>query len=242
MRDDTTTALKRLRFRMLTAAYSNNDFWTQRTAFITDQAVAALARREPTAAEDVAKLLLNPSPLHDTEILGAAVEAGLDTTGWEERREKNRTYAREASELPAKSDPDTEAQRLWASLYDHYPQIAAALATFLRAMPDTWHEDLFTISPYSSRGHRRHGEAPGPETAPYDAMDWEDCLACLEAQDQCRYHRGVGVGMEYQADLIKTLLSDHAAIEYVQERHAELDRQARQADTQATPAAEGAGI
>ncbi|MEU9397700.1 hypothetical protein AB0D86_48000 [Streptomyces sp. NPDC048324] len=240
MRDDTTTALSRLRFRLLAAAYSNTDFWTQRTAFITDQAVAALARRDATAAEDLAKSLLTPRPLHDTEILGAAVEAGLDTTGWEERREKTRAYAREASELPPKSDPDTEAQRVWASLYDHYPQIAAALATFLRGMPDSWREDLFTISPYSSRGHRRHGETPGPETAPYDPMDWEDCPACIEAQDQCRYHRGVFAGMEYQAGLIKTLLSDHAAIEYVQERHAALESQARQADTQATPAAEGA--
>jgi hypothetical protein len=223
---------------MLTAAYSNTDFWTQRTAFITDQAVATLARRDPTAAEDLAAVLLAPRPLEDIEILGAAVEAGLDTTGWEERREKNRTYTREASELPAKSDPDTEAQRVWASLHDHYPQIAAALATFLRAMPDTWREDLFTISPYSSRGHRRTSETPGPETAPYDPMDWEDCLACLEAQDQCRYHRGVSAGMEYQSDLIKTLLSDGAAIEYVQERHAELAR-ARRAEPTAAEA-EGA--
>ncbi|MGW2612274.1 hypothetical protein ACWC4A_49630 [Streptomyces mirabilis] len=40
-----TTQLARLRTRMLATAYSNADFWTQRTAFLTDQAVAALARR-----------------------------------------------------------------------------------------------------------------------------------------------------------------------------------------------------
>ncbi|MFB8137458.1 hypothetical protein [Streptomyces mirabilis] len=34
-----TTQLARLRTRMLATAYSNADFWTQRTAFLTDQAV-----------------------------------------------------------------------------------------------------------------------------------------------------------------------------------------------------------
>lgn len=49
-----TTQLTRLRTRMLAAAYSNTDFWVQRTAFVTDQAVAALARLDPTTAEALA--------------------------------------------------------------------------------------------------------------------------------------------------------------------------------------------
>ncbi|MFE2490518.1 hypothetical protein ACFVRU_00340 [Streptomyces sp. NPDC057927] len=64
---------------------------------------------------------------------------------------------------------------------------------------------------------------PGPETAPYDPLDWEDCLACAEVRDQCRYHRGVFVGMEYQRALIKTALTDHTAIDQLQQRHAELE-------------------
>ncbi|MFF3139560.1 hypothetical protein [Streptomyces mirabilis] len=64
---------------------------------------------------------------------------------------------------------------------------------------------------------------PGPETAPYDPLDWEDCLACAEVRDQCRYHRGVFVGMEYQRTLIKTALTDHTAIDQLQQRHAELE-------------------
>jgi hypothetical protein len=224
-----TTHLTRLRTRMLATAYSNADFWTQRTAFLTDQAVAALARRDPTAAEDLAASLMRPEPLHDTQILGAAVEGGIDTSTWEERREKIRTYARDAYELSPKSDPATEAKRIWASLYDNYPQIADALAAYLREMPPTWREDLFTTSPHSPAARRTASEHPGPETAPYDPLDWEDCPACTEAQDQCRYHRGVFAGMEYQRDLITTALTDHAAIDQLQQRHAELETKAAQA-------------
>ncbi|MDL5198669.1 hypothetical protein [Streptomyces sp. ALI-76-A] len=223
-----TTQLARLRARMLATAYSNADFWTQRTAFLTDQAVTALARRDPAAAEDLAASLLAPEFINDTQVLGAAVEAGIDTSTWEERRNKIRTYARDAYELPSKSDPTTEAQRIWASLYDHYPQIAAALAVFLQGLPPTWREDLFT-SPHAPAASRRTAELPGPETAPYDPQDWEDCPACTEAQDQCRYHRGVFTGMEYQRALVTTALTDHAAVDQLMQRHAELEASADQA-------------
>ncbi|MEV6841067.1 hypothetical protein AB0N17_42440 [Streptomyces sp. NPDC051133] len=231
---DSTPQLTRLRTRMLSTAYTNADIWTRDSAYLTDQAVAALARRDPGAAENLAKSLLAPEFLNDTRILGAAVEAGIDTTGWEERREKIRAYAREAYELSPKTDPADEAGRIWASLYDHYPQIAAALADFLRAMPDTWREDLFTTSPHSPAAIPQTRELPGPETAPYDPQDWEDCPACAEAQDSCRYHRGIYEGMEYQRDLITTALTDHTAMDQLQHRHAELDAQRAR---QATPAA-----
>ncbi|MGA5508926.1 hypothetical protein [Streptomyces umbrinus] len=182
---DSTTQLTRLRARMLATAYSNADFWTQRTAFLTDQAVAALARRDRAAAEALAASLLTPEFIDDTQVLGAAQEAGIDTSTWEARREKIRAYAREAYELPSKSDPATEARRIWASLYGNYPQIAAALIVLLRDLPTTWHEDLFTSS--HGPATRWAAELPGPETAPYDPLDWEDCPACTEAQDQCRY-------------------------------------------------------
>ncbi|MBZ6295820.1 hypothetical protein KVH30_34950 [Streptomyces olivaceus] len=60
-------------------------------------------------------------------------------------------------------------------------------------------------------------------------MDWEDCPACAEAQDQCRYHRGFAAGMEYQRDLIITVLTDHAAIDQLQQRHGELKTKAAHA-------------
>lgn len=155
---DTTTHLTRLRTRLLAAAYANADFWTRRTALLTDQSLAALARRDPTAAEDLAARQLAPEFLHDTQILGAAIDAGIDTGHWEERREKIRADAREASELAPQSDPATEAKRIWAPLYDHYPTIAAALIDFLTDLPPTWREDLFTRSSLSpappARRHR----------------------------------------------------------------------------------------
>ncbi|MDX3523696.1 hypothetical protein [Streptomyces scabiei] len=218
-----TTHLTRLRTRMLATAYGNADIWTRSSAFLTDQAVAALARRDPAAAEALAKSLLAPEFLHDTQVLGAAVEAGIDTSTWEERREKIRTYAREAYELSCKSDPATEASRIWASLYEHHPQIAAALTDFLRAMPDTWREDLFTISPHSPAALPHTRELPAPETAPYDPLYWEDCPACAEAQAQCRYHAGFFAGMEYQRALVTTAMTDHTAIDQLQQRHTELE-------------------
>ncbi|MFJ4980360.1 hypothetical protein ACIP6X_34445 [Streptomyces coeruleorubidus] len=206
-----TTQLTRLRTRLLAAAYTNADFWTRRTALLTDQALSALARRDPTAAEDLSTRQLAPEFLHDTQILGAAVEAGIDTSRWVERRNKIRAYAREVSELPPQFDPDTEAKRIWASLYDHYPAIAAALIHLLTDLPPTWREDLFTHSSLSpAPTHPATPELPGPETAPYDEQSWEDCEACAEAQDSCRFHKGVYAGMAYQADLIKTLLTDDA--------------------------------
>ncbi|MFE7077258.1 hypothetical protein ACFU96_44955 [Streptomyces sp. NPDC057620] len=177
----------------------------------------------PAAAEDLAAKLTGPELIYDTHILGAAVEAGIDTTGWEERRDRIRAYARDSYDLAPKSDPGTEAKRLWASLYDNYRPIAAALAAYLHEMPPTWREDLFTTRPHSPAGCPADSEAPGPETAPFDPLDWEDCPACVEAHDQCRYHRGFSAGMKYQSDLINTALTDHAAIDQLQQRHAELD-------------------
>ncbi|WP_331724021.1 hypothetical protein [Streptomyces sp. NBC_00005] len=229
----TTTHLTRLRTRMLATAYSNADFWARRWAFLTDQAVGALARRDPATADALAASLLAPEFLHDTRILGAAVEAGIDSSTWPERRVKIQAYARDAHQLSLRFDPDTEAQRIWASLYEHYRPIAAALAVYLRDLPPTWQEDLFTPSPDSLAHHQTDPERPGPETAPYDALDWEDCPACAEAQDQCRYHRGLFAGMEYQRALIKTVVTDHQAIDHLQQRHHELETSAAQ-----TPAAD----
>ncbi|MEV8435122.1 hypothetical protein [Streptomyces chartreusis] len=230
-----TTHLTRLRARMLATAYSNADFRARRWAVLTDQAVAALARRDPAAAETLAASLLAPEFVDDARILGAAVEAGIDTSGWEERRETIRAYAREAQELSLRVDPGTEARRIWASLYEHYRPIAAALAAHLRSMPTTWQEDLFTPCPDSPELRQATTERPGPETAPY-SQDWEDCPACLEAQDQCRYHQGLVEGVEYQRALITTVVTDHLAIDQLQQRHNEIEASANRKAAAEAPA------
>jgi len=229
---DTVSRLTHLRTRLLGAAYANADMWTQRSALLTDQALAALANRDPAAAEDLAHRQQSPDFLNDTRVLGAAIEAGIDTSHWEERREKIRDYARETDWLSTGTDPDIEAKRLWASLYDHYPALAQALAAHLTGLPPTWQEDLFTRTYlFPAPNGPAMPQLPGPETAPYDEQSWEDCPACAEAQDSCRYHKGVFVGMAYQADLIRTLLADHQATEYVQQRHAELEADTDQSST-----------
>ncbi|MFK0120799.1 hypothetical protein [Streptomyces sp. NPDC090994] len=219
---DAPTHLTRLRTRLLAAAYANTDVRTQCAALRTDQALAALAHHDPAAAEHLAAATLAPDFLDDTRILGAAAQAGIDTSTWEERRAKARAYARDADELPSAADPVTEAQRIWASLYNNYPPIAAALAAYLHALPPTWREDLFTAGPDSPATRRAAAGLPGPETAPYDPLDWEDCPACAEAQESCRYHRGALASMAYQRDLITTALTDDTAIDQLQQRHAAL--------------------
>ncbi|MFE4825068.1 hypothetical protein ACFRFU_53960 [Streptomyces sp. NPDC056704] len=108
-------------------------------------------------------------------------------------------------------------------IYFTWLQSTADLFDFLQGLPPTWREDLFTSSPHSPAATCRTVlELPGPETAPYDRLDWESCPACAEAQDQCRYHHGVFAGMEYQRALITTALTDHTAIDQLQQRHSEL--------------------
>ena len=229
---DTVSRLTHLRTRLLGAAYANADMWTHRTALLTGPALAALAHLDPGAAEDLAHRQIAPDFLSDALVLDAAIQAGIDTSHWEERREKIRAYAREADWLSMTADPDTEAKRLWASLYDHYPAVAQALAAHLAGLPPTWQEDLFTRTYlFPAPNGPAAPQLPGPETAPYDERSWEDCPACAEAQDSCRFHKGVFVGMAYQADLIRTLLADHQATEYVQQRHAELEADTAQSST-----------
>ncbi|MFJ3673723.1 hypothetical protein ACIPSE_45500 [Streptomyces sp. NPDC090106] len=236
-----TTQLTRLRTRMLATAFSNADFWTQRTAFLTDQALAALARRDPSAAEDLAARLTGTKPLHDSQVLAAAADAGIDTSNWPVRREKARAYASEAYSLGSPTDPAVDAHRVWASLYHHHPQLAQALATYLRDLPPTWQEDLFTLSHETRSARLVPAPQTLPEAAPYDPMDWEDCPACVEAEDQCRYHRGVIAGMDYQRDLITTALTDDTAIDQLQQRQSELEAKAAHAKA-AQPTADDAGV
>ncbi|MFF0338079.1 hypothetical protein ACFYUM_36490 [Streptomyces fimicarius] len=216
--------LGRLRERMLATAYSNADFWTQRTAFLTDQAVAALGRLDPEVAEALAgSLLTREAPITDTEILTAASDAGVDTSTWASRRETIRAYSRDADSLPAESGPGVAAERVWASLYHHHPRIAAALAILLRDLPPTWEEDLFTRPAPAPITDRAGSVSCGPEIAPCAPHDPEDCEACIEAGEPCRYHAGFAAGQDYQAALITTALTDPLAAEQLHDRHAAVE-------------------
>ncbi|WP_405691078.1 hypothetical protein [Streptomyces sp. NBC_00057] len=114
---------------------------------------------------------------------------------------------------------------MWASLYDHYPAVAAALAEHLAALPPTWRRDLFQTDDITDvpAAASRSDDVPGPETAPYGTHG-EDCDACLEAQDNCRYHTGFHAGEQYIRELLTTLAGDPIALDHLQERHTELEQ------------------
>lgn len=222
------TALHRMRSRLLSAAYGNTDFRYQLLASWTDQALAALARHSTDDAEQVAARCLQPAyvGLTEDQALKEAAAAGIDTTGWEQKRERVHSYVQAAYALPPEKGPAADAKRLWASLYDHYPAVAAALAAHLAALPPTWKQDLFQTDDITrvpaATSHR--DDASAPETAPYNT-DWEDCEACSEAQDFCRYHAGFHAGEQYIRGLLVTLATDPIALEQLQERHIDIEHQ-----------------
>jgi hypothetical protein len=221
---ETLSNLHRLRSRLLSTAYCHIDGWTRHSAYVTDQALATLAQHDAAGTETLATALLEAQhggAVEDQALVTAAA-AGIDTAAWAQRRDVTRGYATEAATLPPHVDAATEAERLWASLFAHYPNVAGALADYLTALPPTWREDLFPagdLAPASATP----GYVYGPETAPYSPTGWEDCEACAEAQDLCRYHRGFSAGQDHQDALIKTLLSDDVAMWQLQERHCALE-------------------
>ncbi|GAA2417990.1 hypothetical protein ACFPFX_04780 [Streptomyces mauvecolor] len=236
MTTTTPTALHQMRARLLSAAYGNTDWRYQLCASWADQALAALARYSTADAERLAAGFLQPAHLSiertEEQALTEAAAAGIDTDGWEERRERIRSYARQAYSLPLDRTPAGEAQRLWASLNGHYPALAAALAEYLAALPPTWRQDLFQTDDITRipADPPHVGEDPGPETAPWNT-DGEDCAACSEAQDFCRYHAGFLAGEQHIRGLLATLAADDIALDQLRERqvdiayrHAEIGR------------------
>lgn len=226
-------ALPRLQRQLLSTAYGNTDHRYQLLAALASQALAELNRHSPTGANQLADSHLRPQYIGITEdqALKDAVAAGIDTTGWEERRERIRSYASGAHTGTPDGTPTNDAQRLWASLFEHYPAIAAALADHLTGMPPTWRQDLFQTDDLTQvPADPRRRDDNGPESAPYNSTDWEDCPACAEAQDLCRYHVGFLAGGQHFRGLLATLATDSIALEQLQERDCEIaQRQAREA-------------
>lgn len=220
----TLTALHRMRSRLLSAAYGNTDVRYQLLASWADQALAALARHSTDDAEQVAAHCLHYTCMTGDQALKEAATAGINTAGWEQQRERIRSYVQASYTLNPDKEPATEAKRLWASLYDHYPAVAAALVEHLTALPSTWKRDLFQTDDITRIPSTTSDpdDVPGPETAPYNT-DWEDCGACSEAQDLCRYHAGFQAGAQYIRELLATLATDSIALDQLQERHIHIE-------------------
>ncbi|MEW2577769.1 hypothetical protein [Streptomyces syringium] len=223
-----TTALVRMRSRLLSAAYGNTDFRYQLLASWADQALAALAQHSTDDAEQLAARCLQPgcAAMTEDQVLTEAAAAGIATDGWAQQRDRVRSYVRMDYALALAKEPATEAQRMWASLYSHYPAVAAALAEHLAALPETWRQDLFQVDDITRvpAVTSYPNNTLGPETAPCNT-DWEDCPACSETQDICRYHAGFQAGEQYIRELLATLATDPIALDQLQERHLGIEHQ-----------------
>ncbi|MFG2844222.1 hypothetical protein ACGF12_13770 [Kitasatospora sp. NPDC048296] len=97
--------------------------------------------------------------------------------------------------MTSSADPLATADTLWKQLIEHQPAVAAALAMQLRALPANWAQrELGVARPHAALELPAGADVP-MEIAPYRA-DWEDCPACIECEELCRYHAGRSDGYE----------------------------------------------
>jgi hypothetical protein len=209
-----TAALTAVRRGLLRIAYLTPDVQTARIAALADQALTLLAVADDAAAEALATRARSGPlgwrlPETDQRTLAQAEALGEDTSTWPERRAAVRVqFSYGIGGGDDVFSPAGRAQALWAGLLAHHPQAAAALAHQLRALPEPWAADLFGVTDTDEIHGPATGDVPAPEAAPFN-VDCEDCEACVEHGDLCRFHRGVDDAWTYQRQLL-TLLADDA--------------------------------
>ncbi|WP_455355901.1 hypothetical protein [Streptomyces sp. SYSU K217416] len=90
----------------------------------------------------------------------------------------------------------SRADALWRALTEQEPGVAAALAMQLRDLPEDWAPRVLGVArPYAALELPATAKVP-MEIELYNAADWEDCPACAELEDLCRYHEGYATGYE----------------------------------------------
>ncbi|MFD3516276.1 hypothetical protein [Streptomyces sp. NPDC058657] len=127
----------------------------------------------------------------------------------------------------AVTDPMKYAYSLWVQLKRHQPAVAAALAVQLEAVGAEWPQrEFFGTRSIPLLLASRPNIAPEydvlPEIAPFYADDPEECEACLEVGDQCRWHRGYGTGHDELRHWLLQVLKENPAITVAEalEQHA----------------------
>jgi hypothetical protein len=134
-------------------------------------------------------------------------------------------YTRASDEVNGR-DRDSVAQRVWADVYEYMPEVAAALARYLRRLPEDWMPLLFAAETVDQvqPSTVTWPHYPRPDIAPF--LDDEDCPACIAVQDMCRVHIGVERGVAHARSLLATAGADTKALS---------DLIARQHDLSAEP-------
>jgi hypothetical protein len=200
----------RARHQALRVAYLSRTWPAPYDALLLDHLLVAFADTDPGAADTcAAQLLAQPLPELGSpdSILERARAAGApDVDTWPERARQPRRYDRRPEEC-VRGGAQQEAERLWAGLRTHLPQIAEAFAGYVRALPDDWREYLL-----ATRAREQAAPAPAAEgylPAETAAVEHtEDCPACGEVQDMCRYHRGWEQGLADARKLLGTAATD----------------------------------
>jgi hypothetical protein len=103
---------------------------------------------------------------------------------------------------PAVTDPEAAAADMWGLLKTHQPALAGALAILLRGLPADWpRRHLGVTRPDATLTIPTPTAAPydfPPETSPYRATgDPENCPACGETGNLCRWHTGYATAHGY---------------------------------------------
>lgn len=87
------------------------------------------------------------------------------------------------------TDPIKGAAELWDQLVTYQPATAAALTEKLRALPEDWPLRVFGVGRAGAALALAPAAPAAPEVPPW-SDDWENCPACGEDGDLCRWHAG----------------------------------------------------
>ncbi|MFD5900983.1 hypothetical protein ACFWHG_05725 [Streptomyces microflavus] len=110
-------------------------------------------------------------------------------------------------------DPFRIASAVWQDLCDYQPGAAAALTIQLKNMPEDWPLRVFNVGrpdaavalPPAAVGEVF--DDMRPEIPPYAEHSFDECPACIEADDNCRYHQGYATGhheaLQAELDAVK---------------------------------------
>ncbi|MEU5976329.1 hypothetical protein [Streptomyces sp. NPDC047315] len=105
----------------------------------------------------------------------------------------------------------------WDSLTEHQPVLAAELCAHLQTLPADTPQRLIAGTTtqdalYLPTDYVPAGPVPAPDIAPYNADDVEDCAACSDTWDSCRYHYGHATGYGDLLDLLAAAVKNDPAI------------------------------
>ncbi|MGA5182936.1 hypothetical protein [Streptomyces pseudogriseolus] len=213
--------LLRLRERALRLAFLSTSPTYVSACYGVDRVLDTLQQKLPADANELAEQLRYKNREEiDAYVLAKAAELGIDTSDWAERR-------RDLDDMTLyRYSPDahdgslaTKARNHWDALVEHHAPLAAHLAEILRNLHPDWLDDIFHATRLEDVTGPKHEDTP-PEAAvpgPYD-----ECVACSEVGDLCRFHKGWGEGQDEIARLLQLATQHPEGRRIIADRAADL--------------------